>query len=134
MKVESCKRLLTIFPPEICGRFLKLESLMVTNCGSLEEIFDLEGMDFEEQGSGAAKRPKIEDSGESETSTSEETDHEEDGEGSKECFFWLFKLFVVFVEFPATSEDEEESETSMSEEIDEEEDEGNCEEVLYETL
>lgn len=26
---------------------------MVTNCGSLEEIFDLEGMDFEEQGSGA---------------------------------------------------------------------------------
>ncbi|TXG65323.1 hypothetical protein EZV62_006598 [Acer yangbiense] len=41
LEVEGCMKLLNVFPSNIHGRLLSLESLVVTACGSLEEIFDL---------------------------------------------------------------------------------------------
>ena len=39
--LRPCRKLLNVFPSNICGRLSSLESLEVSNCGSLEEIFDL---------------------------------------------------------------------------------------------
>ena len=41
LDVNSCNKLLNVFPSNIYGRLLSLESLKVRGCGSLEEIFDL---------------------------------------------------------------------------------------------
>ena len=41
LQVVNCKKLLNVFPSNIYGRLLCLESLQVRVCGSLEEIFDL---------------------------------------------------------------------------------------------
>ncbi|XP_024040890.1 uncharacterized protein LOC18041576 isoform X3 [Citrus clementina] len=54
MEVKFCKSLRTIFPHNMFARFLKLESLIVGACRSLEEIFDLQEVNSEETHSGAA--------------------------------------------------------------------------------
>ena len=56
MEVIFCKSLRTIFPHNMFARFLKLESLIVGACGSLEEIFDLQELNSEETHSGAVSR------------------------------------------------------------------------------
>ncbi|TXG65317.1 hypothetical protein EZV62_006592 [Acer yangbiense] len=41
LNVSACNKLLNVFPSNIYGRLLRLESLEVTYCVSIEEIFDL---------------------------------------------------------------------------------------------
>lgn len=53
MEVRLCKSLRTIFPHNMFARFLNLESLIVDDCGSLEEIFDIQEINSEETHSGA---------------------------------------------------------------------------------
>ncbi|TXG65903.1 hypothetical protein EZV62_007178 [Acer yangbiense] len=48
MEVKDCRKLLTVFPSNVCIRFLGLESLKVRNCSSVLEIFDLRRLNFEE--------------------------------------------------------------------------------------
>ncbi|KAL5767225.1 hypothetical protein ACOSQ2_014008 [Xanthoceras sorbifolium] len=48
LQVEKCQKLLTLFPSNICERFLSLEFLTVRECGYLQEIFDLQGIISEE--------------------------------------------------------------------------------------
>ncbi|KAL5768390.1 hypothetical protein ACOSP7_014942 [Xanthoceras sorbifolium] len=48
MKVERCNKLSTLFPSNTFERFSRLELLTVSDCDSLEEIFDLRGTNFEE--------------------------------------------------------------------------------------
>ncbi|KAL5853780.1 hypothetical protein ACOSQ3_008898 [Xanthoceras sorbifolium] len=55
MQVTRCRKLLTLFPSKnMCERLLSLESLEVTSCDSLEEIFNLQGIIPEEGNSSAA--------------------------------------------------------------------------------
>ncbi|KDO39829.1 hypothetical protein CISIN_1g040040mg, partial [Citrus sinensis] len=56
MEVIFCKSLWTIFPHNMFARFLKLQSLIVGACGSLEEIFNLQELNSEETHSGAVSR------------------------------------------------------------------------------
>lgn len=56
MEVEYCDSLSTIFPPNMFARISELQSLLVTDCDSLEEIFDLQGIDFEETHSTAVSQ------------------------------------------------------------------------------
>ncbi|XP_031276875.1 uncharacterized protein LOC116135308 [Pistacia vera] len=53
MEIKNCDKLLTIFPSNMCERFWQLESLTVTACGSLMEIFDLQRLNFGEKHSKA---------------------------------------------------------------------------------
>ncbi|KAL5835311.1 hypothetical protein ACOSQ4_014808 [Xanthoceras sorbifolium] len=54
----TCHRLLTVFPSNILERLLSLESLNVFHYGSLEEIFDLQRIIFEEGNSIAATQSR----------------------------------------------------------------------------
>ncbi|KAL5783703.1 hypothetical protein ACOSP7_008732 [Xanthoceras sorbifolium] len=54
LQVEYCYKLLTLFPSNMCERLLSLESLEVSGCVSLQEIFDLQGIIFKEGNSIAA--------------------------------------------------------------------------------
>ncbi|KAK2640389.1 hypothetical protein Ddye_028184 [Dipteronia dyeriana] len=47
--VHECKKLLVVLPSNMFGRFSRLESMNVISCGSVEEIFDLRGINFEER-------------------------------------------------------------------------------------
>ncbi|KAL5786635.1 hypothetical protein ACOSQ2_009027 [Xanthoceras sorbifolium] len=44
LQVTYCDKLLTLFPSNMCERLLSLMFLEVSDCGSLEEIFDLQGI------------------------------------------------------------------------------------------
>ncbi|KAB2059887.1 hypothetical protein ES319_A11G338500v1 [Gossypium barbadense] len=50
LTVKECDVLLNIFPPLVLGVFQKLEKLLVTDCASLEEVFQLQaqGLNIEE--------------------------------------------------------------------------------------
>ncbi|KAL0005320.1 hypothetical protein SO802_012881 [Lithocarpus litseifolius] len=48
MKVEFCEKLISIFQSNILTRFQSLETLTLTNCGLLQEVFELQGLDFKE--------------------------------------------------------------------------------------
>ncbi|TYJ12397.1 hypothetical protein E1A91_A11G346900v1 [Gossypium mustelinum] len=48
LKVEHCDALLNIFPPFFLGDFKRLEKLIVADCASLEEVFQVRGLDIEE--------------------------------------------------------------------------------------
>ncbi|TXG65483.1 hypothetical protein EZV62_006758 [Acer yangbiense] len=58
LQVYRCQKLLTLFPSNICGRVLSLESLDVNSCESLEGIFDLQGIISEERNSIAATQSR----------------------------------------------------------------------------
>ncbi|KAI9184865.1 hypothetical protein LWI28_001922 [Acer negundo] len=58
LEVDRCQKLLALFPSNICGRLLSLESLDVWRCGSLEEIFDLQGIISEERNSIASTQSR----------------------------------------------------------------------------
>ncbi|KAL5848625.1 hypothetical protein ACOSQ4_006638 [Xanthoceras sorbifolium] len=47
--VNDCQKLSTLFPPCICGRLSRLESLTVKSCGLAEQIFDLRELNFDEK-------------------------------------------------------------------------------------
>ncbi|KAK2640638.1 hypothetical protein Ddye_028433 [Dipteronia dyeriana] len=49
MKVDCCDKLLTVFPCNILRRFSRLESLTVADSDSIEEIFQLQGINLEEK-------------------------------------------------------------------------------------
>ncbi|XP_044498459.1 uncharacterized protein LOC123220334 [Mangifera indica] len=49
IEVHNCDNLLTILTSNVCERLWQLESLTVTACGLLEEIFDLQMLNFEER-------------------------------------------------------------------------------------
>ncbi|KAK2640737.1 hypothetical protein Ddye_022500 [Dipteronia dyeriana] len=57
-KVRYCQKLFSVLPSNMFGRFSSLESLYVTDCGSLEEIFDLQGINYEERHSIAATQSR----------------------------------------------------------------------------
>ena len=48
MKVEFCEKLINIFQSNMLTRFQSLKTLTVTNCDSLQEVFELQGLDFKE--------------------------------------------------------------------------------------
>lgn len=48
MNVQFCESLMNIFQVNILSRFQSLESLVVEDCGSLQEIFELEGQEVTE--------------------------------------------------------------------------------------
>ena len=48
MTVKWCNKIVTVFQSSMLERILSLESLTVRNCSSVEHIFDLHGVDFEE--------------------------------------------------------------------------------------
>ncbi|XWS42923.1 hypothetical protein CRYUN_Cryun16bG0055400 [Craigia yunnanensis] len=48
MSVEHCNELLTIFPSNILGTFQQLQTLKISGCGSLEEVFELQRLNMEE--------------------------------------------------------------------------------------
>ncbi|TXG65739.1 hypothetical protein EZV62_007014 [Acer yangbiense] len=48
LKVTKCNKLTTIFQSNMIERITKLESLTICNCDLVEEIFDLQGVYFEE--------------------------------------------------------------------------------------
>ncbi|KAK2640402.1 hypothetical protein Ddye_028197 [Dipteronia dyeriana] len=58
LEVDGCQKLLTVLPLNIRGRSLSLESLIVRSCGSLEGIFDLQGIISEERNSIAATQSR----------------------------------------------------------------------------
>ncbi|KAL5825165.1 hypothetical protein ACOSQ3_021228 [Xanthoceras sorbifolium] len=49
LEVYNCRELLTVLPSNMCGRLLRLEFLLVVSCDFVEEIFDLQGINFEER-------------------------------------------------------------------------------------
>ncbi|TXG48780.1 hypothetical protein EZV62_024655 [Acer yangbiense] len=49
MEVTWCNKLLTIFQSNMLERIMRLESLIVSDCYLIEEIFDLRGVEFEEE-------------------------------------------------------------------------------------
>ncbi|KAK2640398.1 hypothetical protein Ddye_028193 [Dipteronia dyeriana] len=58
LSVIECQKLLKVFPSNICGRLLRLESLFVCGCGTLEGIFDLQGIISEERNSTATTKSR----------------------------------------------------------------------------
>ncbi|KAK3200231.1 hypothetical protein Dsin_023646 [Dipteronia sinensis] len=58
LEVDGCQKLMTVLPLNIRGRLLSLESLIVRSCGSLEGIFDLQGIISEERNSIAATQSR----------------------------------------------------------------------------
>ncbi|TXG65725.1 hypothetical protein EZV62_007000 [Acer yangbiense] len=48
LEVRKCNKLLTIFQSNMLERIMRLESLTICDCDWVEEIFDLQGIDFEE--------------------------------------------------------------------------------------
>ncbi|KAL5845722.1 hypothetical protein ACOSQ3_009246 [Xanthoceras sorbifolium] len=54
LQVEKCQKLLNVFTSNMCERLLSMESLNIFDCGSLEEIFELQGIISEEGNSIAA--------------------------------------------------------------------------------
>ncbi|KAG8650690.1 hypothetical protein MANES_07G061980v8 [Manihot esculenta] len=48
LDVFNCHRLMTIFPSNVLERFYRMEVLHVRNCDSLQEIYQLEGFNFDE--------------------------------------------------------------------------------------
>ena len=54
MKVEFCEKLINIFQSNMLTRFQSLKTLTVTNCDSLQEVFELQGLDFKETHVGTA--------------------------------------------------------------------------------
>ncbi|KAK3200789.1 hypothetical protein Dsin_024204 [Dipteronia sinensis] len=48
MTVKWCNKIVTVFQSSMLERILRLEFLTVSNCSSVEHIFDLHGADFEE--------------------------------------------------------------------------------------
>jgi hypothetical protein len=54
MKVEFCEKLINIFQSNMLTRFQSLKTLTITNCDSLQEVFELQGLDFKETHVGTA--------------------------------------------------------------------------------
>ena len=48
MKVEFCENLMNIFRSDMLTRFRSLENLTITDCGSLQEVFQLQEQDAKE--------------------------------------------------------------------------------------
>ena len=48
LEVTNCNKLLTIFQSNMLERILRLESLIICDCELVEQIFDLQGVYFEE--------------------------------------------------------------------------------------
>ncbi|XP_075658724.1 uncharacterized protein LOC142628530 [Castanea sativa] len=48
MKVEFCENLMNIFQSDMLTRFRSLENLTITDCGSLQEVFQLQEQDAKE--------------------------------------------------------------------------------------
>ncbi|XVF30379.1 hypothetical protein REPUB_Repub16aG0052400 [Reevesia pubescens] len=48
IRVEHCNELLTIFPSNILGTFQQLQTLKISSCGSLEDVFELQRLNMEE--------------------------------------------------------------------------------------
>ncbi|KAK3200436.1 hypothetical protein Dsin_023851 [Dipteronia sinensis] len=52
LEVKECNKLLTIFQSNMLERIARLESLTICHCELVEQIFDLQGVDFENLHSG----------------------------------------------------------------------------------
>ncbi|XWS58810.1 hypothetical protein CRYUN_Cryun08bG0065600 [Craigia yunnanensis] len=48
MRIEHCNELLTIFPSNLLETFRQLQTLKISSCGSLEEVFELQRLHMEE--------------------------------------------------------------------------------------
>ncbi|XP_043814390.1 uncharacterized protein LOC110618946 isoform X1 [Manihot esculenta] len=48
LNVSDCHRLMTVFPSNVLERFRRMEELDVSNCASLQEIYQLEGFNVDE--------------------------------------------------------------------------------------
>lgn len=49
LKVEHCNELVTVFPSNIFETFQQLQTLKLSSCGSLEEVFELQRLNMEEE-------------------------------------------------------------------------------------
>eukprot|EP00257_Ricinus_communis_P018288 XP_015576965.1 uncharacterized protein LOC8266842 isoform X2 [Ricinus communis] len=49
MRINGCKKLRTIFPSYLLERFQCLEKLSLSDCYALEEIYELQGLNFKEK-------------------------------------------------------------------------------------
>ena len=54
MTVSKCDNLTNIFPPNMLGRLQNLQDLRISDCGSAEEVFEIQGTNVEEVGDMAA--------------------------------------------------------------------------------
>ncbi|XVE59933.1 hypothetical protein DITRI_Ditri05aG0086000 [Diplodiscus trichospermus] len=59
MELEYCEQLRTIFPFNMVGRFQRLETLIINDCASLEDVFEIQGLNVEENAAVAAVPLKI---------------------------------------------------------------------------
>ncbi|XP_035538953.1 uncharacterized protein LOC109021335 isoform X1 [Juglans regia] len=48
LKVEFCEQLVNVFQSNMLTRFGSLETLIMANCGALQEVFDLQSLNFNE--------------------------------------------------------------------------------------
>ncbi|KAG7970239.1 hypothetical protein I3843_07G072400 [Carya illinoinensis] len=48
LKVEFCEQLVNVFQSDMLTRFGSLETLIMANCGALQEVFDLQGQNSKE--------------------------------------------------------------------------------------
>lgn len=46
LKVEFCEKLVNVFQSDTLARIWSLETLIMANCGALQEVFDLQGLNF----------------------------------------------------------------------------------------
>jgi hypothetical protein len=54
MTVSECDNLTNIFPPNMLGRLQNLQDLRIDTCGSVEEVFEIQGTNVKEAGDMAA--------------------------------------------------------------------------------
>ena len=48
LNVSGCKNLINIFPPNMLRRLQNLEELEIWNCNSVEEVFEIRGVNVDE--------------------------------------------------------------------------------------
>ena len=58
IKVDFCENLVNIFQSSMLARFQSLEQLIIKDCGSLQEVFELQGINAKETQVATSKDPK----------------------------------------------------------------------------
>jgi hypothetical protein len=58
IKVISCENLVNVFQSDMLARFQSLEELWVRDCGSLQEVFEVQGINVKETQVVTSKDPK----------------------------------------------------------------------------
>ncbi|GLT60878.1 hypothetical protein SLA2020_336200 [Shorea laevis] len=59
IKVEFCENLTNVFQSNMLARFQSLEELTVSDCGSLQEVFEMQGLNVKETHAGTTIQLKI---------------------------------------------------------------------------